>query len=197
MISDKIVTAGWSSLYQHLLSDCDVYFGFKLIPGAYPGWLALSRSYYDASYVLAVTTPGWTSLADIPADRPIGTAIGTSADFTFIKYLATLPAAQRWSRFPMGDNRAALDALVDGTTAAALVWGPAVWALQKSEPAYAEVRLIGTDPLPTTTLGMGAAMLANESFLRSNLDNAIAALAADGTLQAIVDADGFPATVTP
>ena len=79
MISDKIVTAGWTTLYQHLRSDCDVYFGFKLIPGAYPGWLALSRSYYDASYVLAVTAPGWGSLADIPPDRPVGTAIGTSA----------------------------------------------------------------------------------------------------------------------
>ena len=196
-ITDKIVTAGWTTLYQHLLADCDVYFGFKLIPGAYPGWLTLSRAYYDSSYVVAVTDPNWTSLADIPADRPIGTAIGTSADFGLIKYLQTLPSNKRWRRFPMGNNESALSALEKGTVGAALVWGPAIWALKQNDPSYANVRLIGTAPLPTTTLGMGAAMLANESFLRSNLDKAIASLAADGTLQSIIDKYRFPATVAP
>ena len=196
-ITDKIVTAGWTTLYQHLLADCDVYFGFKLIPGAYPGWLALSRAYYDASYVVAVTDPNWTSLGDIPPDRPIGTAIGTSADFGLIKYLQTMPANKKWRRFPMGNNEAALSALEKGTVGAALVWGPAVWALQQDESVHANVRLIGTAPLPTTTLGMGAAMLANESFLRSSLDKAIASLAADGTIQSIIDKYRFPATVSP
>ena len=197
MIEDKIVTAGWTTLYTHLLQDCDVYFGFKLIPSAYPGWLALSRPYYASTYVLAVTDPSWSSLADIPTDRPIAAAIATTADFNLIKYIESLPADHRWQRFPMGTNENALAALKAGTVAAALVWGPAVWALQQADPGYAGVRLISTDPLPVTTLGMGAAILSNQSFLRTSVDQAIAALAADGTIAAILEEHHFPAEVAP
>ena len=52
-------------------------------------------------------------------------------------------------------------------------------------------------PLPPTTLGVGALMLSNETFLRTALDQAIAALTADGTIAAILDSHGFPATVVP
>jgi hypothetical protein len=37
-------------------------------------------------------------------------------------------------------------------------------------------------------------VLANESFLRSNVDQAIAALTSDGTIQSILDGNKFPAT---
>jgi polar amino acid transport system substrate-binding protein len=194
-IEDGVIVAGWDSLYRHLLSDCDIYFGFKLIPGAYPGWLSLSRPYYEASYVLAVTDPAWTSLADIPPSVPIGSATATTADFALIKYLETLPADRRWPRFPMGTNEATLAALLKGTVAAALVWGPAAWAIISADPAYADVRLISPAPLPVSTLGVGAVMLANETFLRTSVDDAIAALAADGTIEAILSEHDFPAAV--
>src|SRR5205823_6410628 len=41
---------------------------------------------------------------------------------------------------------------------------------------------------------VGAAVLANESVLRSNVDQAIASLIADGTIQRILDDNKFPAT---
>lgn len=195
LIEDQRVTAGWDVLYEHLLSDCDVYFGFKLIPGAYPGWVSLTRPYYASAYVFVVTTPGWKSLADIPVDRSIATAIATSADFNFIKYLETLPQARQWPRIPMGTNEDALAALAAGRVAAALVWGPTVWAAKQDNPAYADLRLIAPNPLPETTLGMGAAMLAKQSFLRSSIDQAIADLAADGTIAAILKRHAFPAKV--
>jgi polar amino acid transport system substrate-binding protein len=195
VIQDQIVVSNWDTLYRHFLADCDIYFGFKLIPGGYPGWLALSRPYYNASYVLAVTDAGWKSLAEIPVDKPIGTAIASSADFALIKYLEALPAAKQWPRFPMGTPQAAMKALIDGTVSAALVWGPAAWALMQSDPAYAKVRFISPTPLAVTTLGVGAAMLADDTFLRSTIDRAIAALAADGTIAKIIAAHHFPAEV--
>jgi polar amino acid transport system substrate-binding protein len=178
------------------LKDCDIYFGFKLIPGGYPAWLALSRPYYEASYVLGVEDPDWMSLADIPRDKPIGAAIGTTADFAFIAYLKAIPPRQRWPRFPMGNNEAALKALLKGTVAAALVWGPAAWALQQSDPSYANLRFIPPAPLPVSTLGVGAAMLANNTFLRANIDQAIVSLSADGTIQGILAEHHFPAAVS-
>ena len=40
------------NLYRIFLESCDVYLGFKLIPDAYPKWLAVTRPYYRTSYVL-------------------------------------------------------------------------------------------------------------------------------------------------
>lgn len=197
VISDSVVTADWTSLYQHLLRECDIYFGFKLIANGYPDWLALSRPYYEASYVLVVADDEWQSLSDIPTSEPIGAALGTTADFTLIGYLATLPEDQRWRRFPMANTEAALAALSRGDVAAALVWGPSAWVLQQSDPSYADLRLIAPAPLPVSTLGVAAALLANESFLRNSLDQAIAALSADGTIEAILTENQFPAQVIP
>ena len=94
----------------------------------------------------------------------------------------------------MSSDEAALKALMNGTIAVALVWGPALWALQRSDPAFAGVRVIAPSPLAAAVADVGAAVLANESFLRSNVDQAIASLIADGTIQAILDSNKFPAT---
>jgi len=53
---------------------------------------------------------------------------------------------------------------------------------------------LSPSPLPAISADVGAAVLANESFLRSNVDQAIAALTRDGTIQAILDGNKFPAT---
>jgi polar amino acid transport system substrate-binding protein len=94
----------------------------------------------------------------------------------------------------MGTDEAALKALTSGTVGVALVWGPALWAAQRSDSALAAVRVIAPSPLAASTMDIGAAVLANESFLRGNLDQAIASLIADGTIQRILDDDKFPAT---
>jgi polar amino acid transport system substrate-binding protein len=97
----------------------------------------------------------------------------------------------------MGTNEAALAALADGTADAALVWGPAAWAIAEADPAYAGMRLVPIAPLPETTLGVGAALLARQSFLRSSLDQAIGDLVADGTIAGILAAHDFPARAGP
>ena len=53
--------------------------------------------------------------------------------------------------------------------------------------------MIAPAPLPASTVDIGAALLANETFLRSNVDQAIASLTADGTIEAILKATQFPA----
>ena len=49
-------------------------------------------------------------------------------------------------------------------------------------------------PLPESTVDVGATLLSRETFLRSNLDQAIAALTVDGTIQAILESEKFPAS---
>jgi polar amino acid transport system substrate-binding protein len=175
------------------LETCDVFLGFKLIPDAYPDWLTITRGYYRGAYVFVTANPGWKSLADVPRSQVIGGTIGTSADMRLIQYLAALKPAERWSHYPIASDEAALHDVTDGKLAAALVWAPSFWALQKSEPAFAGLRIIAPSPLPLSSADVGAVMLTRETFLRANLDQAIAALTADGTIETLLKSFGFPA----
>jgi polar amino acid transport system substrate-binding protein len=181
------------NLYRTFLETCDVYLGFKLIPDAYPRWLAVTRSYYRTSYVLVTANPAWGALADMPLSEAIGATIGTAADIRLIQYLQALPAESRWNRFPMGSDELALAALKRKTVGAALVWGPSFWALRQSDSELAKLRTIALRPLPQSAIEVGATLLARETFLRSNIDRAIASLTADGTIQSILDGEKFPA----
>jgi polar amino acid transport system substrate-binding protein len=192
VMPNTVVVQELDDVYGTLLMSCDLFLGFKLLPQAYPGWMTLTRPLYLADYVAVTADPDWQSLGDMPTSEAIGPAIGTSADLRLISYLGGLPADRRWRRFPMGSSEAALDALVAGTVGVAIVWQPELWALQKTEPAFAELRVIASDPLPTTTEGVGAALLSQQSFLRTAVDEAIGALIADGTIAGILEADGFP-----
>jgi polar amino acid transport system substrate-binding protein len=182
------------NLYRVFLETCDVYLGFKLIPDAYPQWLAVTRPYYRTSYVVVTGGTQWNSLADMPRTQAIGATIGTSADIRLIQYLESLPADGQWSRFPMGSDELALRALMRGEVGAALVWAPSFWSLQHDDPAFSRVRIIPARPLPESTVEVGATLLARETFLRSNIDQAIAALTADGTIASILNGEKFPAT---
>ncbi len=181
------------NLYRVFLETCDVYLGFKLIPDAYPSWVAVTRPYYRTGYVMVTTDPKWSSLADMPRSLAIGATIGTSADIRLIQYLQALAPDDRWSRFPMGSDELALGALMRGTVGVALVWAPSFWALRQADPAFANIRIISEKPLVSSAVDVGATLLAKETFLRSNIDQAIASLAADGTIQSILDSEKFPA----
>jgi polar amino acid transport system substrate-binding protein len=195
VVEETAVQADFDRLYRHFLEDCSLYFGFKLIAAAYPPWLSLSRPYYEVGYRFVVKQPGWTSLADVPTTEALGPTIGTSADLRLVQYLQSLPADKRWRRFPMGTDEAALNAVVEGRVAAALVWEPSFSVMRASNPAFADLRTIDPDPLPTTRLPVGAAMLSQDAFLRNSVDEAIAALIADGTIEAILTEKNFSATV--
>ncbi len=97
----------------------------------------------------------------------------------------------------MGTNDAALEALHNGSVDVALVWAPSLWGKQKADPAYANLHVIDPNPLPPTVLGVGAVVLADQKFLRSAIDEAIAALTADGTIGQILESQNFPATAAP
>ena len=193
-VGENVVADEIDTLYRIFLETCDVYLGFKLLPDAYPEWLTLSRPYYRAGYVIAVADAGWKSLGDMPRSQSIAATMGTSADIRLIQYLQSLVPRERWSRFPMSTDEAALRTVLRGTAGAALVWAPSLWSLQASDPEIAKLNIIAPAPAPVSTVDIGAALLANEAFLRSSVDQAIASLVADGTIQTILNNHKFPAT---
>ncbi|HET6196304.1 MAG TPA: transporter substrate-binding domain-containing protein [Acetobacteraceae bacterium] len=183
--------------YRMLIQHCDVFFGFKLVPDAYPDWVTITRPYYRGSYVYVAADPAWKSLSDMPTARAIGATIGTAADLRLSQYLLALGGGKGWDKYPMASDEAALRAVLDGTAGAALVWGPALWALRRTDPAMAGLHEMAPAPLPRSTADVGAILLRNQSFLRTSIDHAIAALTADGTIAGILADEKFPAIPVP
>ena len=66
--------------------------------------------------------------------------------------------------------------------------------IEQRATGIAGLRIIASRPLPQSPVDVAATLLTRESFLRSNIDQAIAALTADGTIQTILDSEKFPAT---
>ena len=202
LIADDLKTADMSGedlddTYRMLIQRCDVFFGFKLVPDAYPAWVTITRPYYRSSYVYVAADPAWKSLGDMPTTRAIGATIGTGADMRLSQYLLSVGADKRWDKFPMASDDAAVRAVMDGTTGAALVWAPALWALRKTDAAIAKLPEMAPSPLPISTTDVGAILLSRQSFLRTSLDRAIASLTADGTIAAILKDANFPGTPVP
>lgn len=194
VVESEMVIEDITRVYALMLEHCDIHMGFKLIPDGYPNWITLSRAYYETQYVLVTADPRLNMLADLAPGRPIGTAMGTSAHIRLIAYLSAQPVDRRWPTYPYGTNDSALASLLKGEVGVALVWAPSLWAKQRADPAYTKLRVIQPKPLPPTALGVGALMLSNETFLRTAIDQAIAALIADGTIKSLLDKYKFPAT---
>jgi polar amino acid transport system substrate-binding protein len=195
---EHAISEAWSGedidqVYQVLLETCDVFLGFKLIADAYPAWLDITRGYYRTSYVFVTANADWKSLADVPLTQPIGGTIGTSADIRLIQYIAALRPAERWTHYPIASDETALTDVSKGKLAAALVWAPSFWALRRNHPEFAALRIIAPRPLPESSAEVGAILLARETYLRTNVDQAIKALSADGTIDGILKGFSFPA----
>lgn len=197
VVESDLLQPDITKVYEILLQHCDIHMGFKLLPEGYDDWVTLTRSYYDSRYVFVTQDPDLQVLSDLAPTRPIGATLGTIAHLRLISYLGALPREDRWPTYPMGTNDRAIDALVDGTVDVALVWAPTLWARQREDLALAELRVIDPDPLPPSVLGVGAILLADETFLRAAIDEAIAALRSDGTISAILEEFEFPATAGP
>ena len=108
------------------------------------------------------------------------------------QYLLAVSADKRWDKYPMSSDEAALQAVMRGTTGVALVWAPALWALRKTDASIAKLHEIAPAPLPVSTADVGAILLSKQVFLRSNIDQAIASLTADGTIAGILKEKNFP-----
>lgn len=197
VVESEVLLEDITNVYAIMLEHCDIHMGFKLIPQGFPNWVTVTRAYYETEYIFVTDDPDVQALADLAPSRPIAATIGTSAHLRLVSYRKALPKEERWPIYPMGTNDLSLKSLLDGTVDAALVWAPALWAKQREDQAYTDLHMIDPDPLPPTKLSVGALMLADETFLRTAVDQAIAALTQDGTIAEILEQYGFPATATP
>lgn len=195
LIESGTVREDITRVYQTLLEHCDIQMGFKLIPEGLPEWVIVTRPYYFAGYVFVTADPELASIGDLAPSRPIAATLGTAAHLQLVSYISALPPENRWRIFPLGTNELSIQTLLNGTADVALVWGPTFWAMQKADPALATLRIIPPTPLRFNDVGVGGIMLSEYTFLRTAIDEAIAALTADGTIAEILEHYDFIGTV--
>lgn len=181
-----------------MTNTCDMLAGISLQPNSpFPEWATVTRPYAQIPFVLAVTDPSYGSLADIPRDRFLGTALGSQGELQLLTYLSQLPQAQQWRRLPYADPDLMLQRLLDGRLAGILIWQPALMKITAGDPAAMGIRIIPTDPVPPADVAVGALVSNRDTFLRSQIDDAIGALVADGTIAAIMEQHGITGTPGP
>ncbi|AKR56749.1 hypothetical protein GCM10011321_43390 [Youhaiella tibetensis] len=175
-----------------MANECDVLLGISLQPNfPYPEWASPTRAYAQVPFVLAVTDPSYNSLADIPKTRKLGTALGSIGEYAFITYNQQLPEADRWKRLPYADAKLMVKRLKDGTLGGIILWGPSLSRAVGGDPAKAGLRVIDTSPVAQSFVLVGALVSSRDTFLRSQIDDAIASLISDGSMQAMLDEFGY------
>ncbi|MDB5623898.1 MAG: transporter substrate-binding protein [Devosia sp.] len=193
VVADTNERAEFNDLYRHLLADCAIYFGFKLFAGGYPEWVTVTRAYYETGYVFVGKAPTPPTLGDIAPGEVLGVTIGSAADFRLVQFNNARPAEQRWRRFPMSTDLQALEAVLSGEAAAALVWGPSFYALSKTRAEIAALEIIASPaPLSLPPVAIGGVLLSRDTFLRNTIDQAIAALVADGVVDELLTQLSMP-----
>lgn len=172
--------------------NCDLVMGMSLQTGnLYPDWVSPTRVYATVPYVLAVLDPRYETLADIPKEHFIGTALGSSGEWAFITAMGQRPEGQRWKRLPYADKSLMLRRLRDGQLSGMLLWQPMLQQLLAEEPGGGDVKIIAPDPIQVATVRVGGLVSSRDSFLRNQIDSAIDALIQDETIAALMDEFGF------
>ena len=176
-----------AELQIQLNNECDLFMGIVVQPNMpFPDWATVTRPYVEIPFVL-VTDKDYQSLADIPYGRTIGTALASLGERVFATSVAQRPADQRWKRLPYADFGLMTTRLRDDTLAAMLLWHPSLLQLAETDPTVLDLRIIPLDPVPTASVPVGALVSTRNTFLRTQIDQAIAELSADGTFDAILE----------
>ena len=133
----------------------------------------------------------YKSLLDIPTSRHLGTALSSMGERVFITWNQQRPENDRYIRYPYADMNLMTTRVVDGSIAGMVIWAPAYADVKKSHPDAAKLHALPMDPVPSTVTRMGILMKVSDSFLRSQIDETIDALVADGTMQKMMDDFGY------
>ena len=181
---DYRLPLAFEEIFIELAERCDGIMGFPLTTG-YPAWLMVTRPYLSTRTVLAVTSPDYHKLADIPVNRPIGTRMLGGVDNQLILYLQSLPEKSRWARAPYINNKMLLDRLLDRTVAGAFVWEPALYRATNGAPEAAGIHVI-PPPFDLLETEFGVGMRSVDSYLSTTVGQAIDLLRADGTIEALL-----------
>ncbi|MET3924519.1 transporter substrate-binding domain-containing protein [Devosia sp. 2618] len=173
-------------------NTCDMFMGVSVSTNSpVSDAFSLTRPYATIPFVLVVADPDWQNLSDIPKERRLGTALASLGEMNYITWAQQQPEAERWVRFPYADFNKMATRVLDGTIAGMILWQPALARLLDERPDLAALRVIENDPIPEAEVHVGALVSSRNAFLRSQADQAIDALVADGSIAALMEKHGY------
>lgn len=173
-------------------NTCDVFMGVSVSANSpFSEAFALTRPYATIPFVFAVSDPDWQSITDIPLDRPLGTAMASRGEMQYITWAQQQPEGESWARFPYPDPNKMATRVLDGTIAGMILWQPALARVRSTMPEAKALRVIDSTPIPAAAVSVGALVSSRNEFLRSEMDQAIDALVADGTIDALMVEFGY------
>ena len=173
-------------------NDCDMFMGVSVSENSpVSDAFSITRPYATIPFVLAVKNPDWQSLGDIPKDQRLGTAMASMGEMNYITWAQQRAKPERWVRLPYADPELMATRVLDGTIAGMILWQPVLARLQKDRPEATELRVIANAPIPESETRVGALVSSRNSFLRSQIDQAIDALVADGTIDGLLKQFGY------
>lgn len=173
-------------------NDCDMFMGVSVSPNTpVSESFSITRPYATIPFVLAVKDPDWQRLGDIPKDQRLGTAIASMGEMNYITWAQQRSKPERWVRLPYADPELMATRVLDGTIAGMILWQPVLARLKAERPDAAALRVIANDPIPASEIRVGALVSSRNGFLRSQIDQAIDALVADGTIDGLLKQFGY------
>ena len=146
--------------------------------------LALGRPYYGAAFELYGRGGEQRATLRQLREAPVANQAASVAAFAL-----RLVGARSRTFFEPGP---ALQAVASGEAELALLWGPAAEPLIASGAIPQVTRVAGYVPPPALSWNEHVATRAAEPALREAMDNALSALAADGTLARLAGKHGLP-----
>ncbi|WP_417579572.1 substrate-binding periplasmic protein [Pelagibacterium sp.] len=170
----------WPSILVHLAEKCVGVMGVQIIPGEMtPDWLTLSRPYYEAPYVLVSRDPQHNALTDLPAGTRLGVPLYTTVDADIMLAIAagTLDGVRR---LPYDRAELMMTLIDEGALDAAIVWKPQLDRLALDVAGF-HVHDAALAPLERDSRAMAVLLRTQDQMLRTMLDQAIAALPAQGS----------------
>ena len=174
-----------------MTNRCDMMMGMTVQANSpFPDWAVLSRPYASLPYLLVVRDD-YAALTEIPRDRKLGTALSSMGERVFITWNQQQPEARRYVRLPYADMDLMTTRVADGSIAGMVIWAPVFAELQKTNPEADALHVSPLAPVPETMTRIGILMKARDTWLRSQIDQAIDALVADGTIAAIMAEFGY------
>lgn len=173
-------------------NSCDLFMGVSVSPNSPVSTaFSLTRAYATLPFVLAVANPDWRSLADVPKTLRLGTAMASIGEMNYITWAQQQPRAARWVRLPYADFDLMTTRVLDGTIAGMILWQPALARIRSQRPEARTLRVIADAPVPASETRVGALVSARNPFLRSQADQAIDSLVADGSIAQLLEKHGY------
>ncbi|MET3924173.1 transporter substrate-binding domain-containing protein [Devosia sp. 2618] len=180
-------------LYISLTNDCDVVLGMGLGSDAYPAEFTITRPYVSYGYLTIAADAELNSLNDLAATRKVGTQMLSYGAYLFRQYNAVRPADQRWTQLVYADMDLMLTRLLEDTVGVGIIFGPSWRQLRQQRNDSAQVKVLDPVPELASMLNVGAVLLSNNVFMRTEIDKAITDLVDDGTMAAILVRTEFDA----